>query len=81
MLVLPYASNKGEKILKLMNKISSRVSPCNYKVYIAYSGTKLSNRFQLKDQTKTDHLHDVFIMQNAPKNSVQKITQEKREDI
>ena len=35
-----------------MNKILSRVLPSNCKAYIAYFGTKLSNRFQLKDQSK-----------------------------
>ena len=43
LLVLPYAGNKGGKILKLMNKFSTRVLPCN-----AFSGTKLSSKFQLK---------------------------------
>ena len=59
LLVLPYAGNKGEKILKSMNKFSTRVLPCNVKTCAAYSGTKLSSKFQLKDQTKKDHQHDV----------------------
>ena len=41
LLVLPYAGNKGEKILKPMNQFSSRVLPCNVKTCIAYSGTNL----------------------------------------
>ena len=59
LLVLPYAGNKGETILKSINKFSSRVLPCNVKTCIIYSRTKLSSRFQLKDQTKKDHWHDV----------------------
>ena len=31
----------------------------NVKTSIAYSGIKLSSRFQLKDQTNKDHEHDV----------------------
>ena len=45
-----------------MNKFSSRVWPCNVKTCVAYFGAKLtgnSSKFQLKDQTKKDHRHDV----------------------
>ena len=63
--VLPYAGNKGEKILKLMNKFSSRVLPCNVKTCIAYSGTKLSSRFEL-DKTKNDHQQDVVHYAKCP---------------
>ena len=42
LLVLPNAVNKGEKILKSMNKFSSQVLPCNVKTCIAYPATKLS---------------------------------------
>ena len=54
LLVLPYAANEGEKILKLMNKFSTWVLPSNVKMCTAYSWTKLSSKFQLKDQTKKD---------------------------
>ena len=39
LLVLPYAGNKGEKILKSMNKFSIRVLPSNVKICTAYPGT------------------------------------------
>ena len=42
LLVLPNAGNKGEKILKSMNKFSLQVLPCNVKTCIAYSATNLS---------------------------------------
>ena len=66
LLVLPYAGNKGEKILKSMNKFSTRVLPCNLKTCTAYSATKLSSKFQLKDQTKKDHQHDVVYYAKCP---------------
>ena len=47
LLVLPYAGKKGEKILKSINKFSTRVLPCNVKTCTAYCGTKLSSKFQL----------------------------------
>ena len=65
-LVLPYAGNKGEKILKSMNNFSSEVLPCNVRVRIAYSGTKFSSRFQLIDQTKKDHQHDMVYYGKCP---------------
>ena len=66
MLVLTYAGNKGEKILKSMNNFSTRVLPCNFKTCTAYSGTKLSSKFRLKDQTKKDHQHDVVYYAKCP---------------
>ena len=64
--VLPYAGNKGEKILKSMNKFSTQVLPCNVKTCTAYSGTKLSSKFQLKDQAKKDHQHDAVYYVKCP---------------
>ena len=61
-----FAGNKREKIMKSMNKFSSWVLPCNIKICIAYSGTKLSSSFQLKDQTKKDHQHDVVYYAKCP---------------
>ena len=66
LLVLPYAANKGEKILKLMNKFSTWVLPSNVKMCTAYSWTKLSSKFQLKDQTKKDHQYDVVYYTKCP---------------
>ena len=66
MLVLPNAGNKGEKILKWMNKFSSQLLPCNIKTCIAYFATKLSSRFQLKDQTKQDLQHNVVYYVKCP---------------
>ena len=58
-LVLPDAGNKGEKILKSRNKLSSRVLPWNVKTCTVYSETKRSSKFQLQDQIKKDNQHDV----------------------
>ena len=66
LLVLPYVGNKGEKILKSMNKFSTRVLLCNIEKCIAYSGTKLSSKFQLKDQTKKVHQHDEVYYAKCP---------------
>ena len=65
-MVLPYTDNKGENILKSMTKLSTRVLTCNAKTCAAYSGTKLSSKFQLKDQTKKDHQHDVVYYEKCP---------------
>ena len=66
LVVLPYAGNKGENILKSMTKLSTRVLPCNTKTCAVYSRTKLSSKFQLKDQTKKDHQHDVVYYAKCP---------------
>ena len=66
LLVSPYAGNKGEKISKSINKSSTRVLSCNVKTYTTYSGTKLSSKFPLKDETKKDHQHDVVYYAKCP---------------
>ena len=66
LVVLPYAGNKGENILKSMTKLSTRDLPCNAKTCAVYSGTKLSSKFQLKDQTKKDHQHDEVYYVKCP---------------
>ena len=58
--------SKGEKILKSMNKFSIRVLPSNVKKCTTYSGTKLSSKFQLKDQTKKDHQYNVVYYAKCP---------------
>ena len=49
-----------------MTKFSTRVLLCNVKKCIAYSGTKLSSKFQLKDQTKKNHQHDEVYYVKCP---------------
>ena len=44
-----------------MNKFKSRVLSRSIETCISYSGTKLSSRFQLKDHTKKDHQHVVYV--------------------
>ena len=66
LLVLLYAGNNGETILKSINKFSSRVLPCNVKTYVIYSRIKLGSRFQIKDHTKKDHQHDVVYYVQCP---------------
>ena len=58
--------------MKSINKFSSQVLPCKVKACIAYSGTKLSSRFQLKDQTKKDHQHDVVYYRKCPEEQCTK---------
>ena len=55
-----------------MNKFSSQVLPCKVKACIAYSGTKLSSMFQLKDQTNKHHQHDVVYYRKCPKEQCTK---------
>ena len=42
------------------------------KTCMAYSGTKLSSKFQLKDQTKNDHQHAVVYYAKCPEEQCTK---------
>ena len=49
-----------------MNRFSSQVLPCNVKTCIAYSGTKHRSKFQLNNQTKKNHQHNVVYYALCP---------------
>ena len=57
---------KEKRYWNRLLQFSKRVLPCNPKTYAAYSGTKLSSKFQLRDQTKKDHQHDVVYYETCP---------------
>ena len=59
-----------------MNKFSTGVLLCNVEMSIAYSGTKLTSKFKLKDPTKKDHQHDGVCYAKCPEEQCTKITQE-----
>ena len=51
-LVLPYAGKRGNNIMGKMRRQLNKHLKDDVKVMITYQGTKLSSRFQVKDQTK-----------------------------
>ena len=59
MLVLPYKGEKGEKLIKSLNKYVKKVLPENHVSRHAYRSKKLGSFFNIKDQTKLEHNNDL----------------------
>lgn len=66
---LPYAGDKGEKIIKKMQKFMKKsVNTESKKLQLrtTYKSTRLSTRFNIKDRTKPEHLHNVVYYVPCP---------------
>ena len=67
-LVLPYAGKCGSDIIWKMNRQLHKHLKDDVKVMTMYQGTKLSSRFQVKDQTKFEH-NDIAYCCKCPENN------------
>ena len=67
-LVLPYAGKRGNNVIRKMSRQLNKHLKDDVNVMITYQGTKLSSRFQVKDQTKFEHRNDVVYCCRCPEN-------------
>ena len=67
LLVLPYQGQKGDFIIKSMNKRLKTLLPDNVKTDVAFQGKQLSSCFNIKDKTKFLHKHDLVYHANVSK--------------
>ena len=68
-LVLPYAGQKGEKLIKSIKKTFKNNLPNNMVMKSAYSASKLSNKFNIKSKIKQDHQHDLTYYAKCPEET------------
>ena len=59
LLILPYAGQKGQNLIKSMKNTLKNNLPNNIVTKSAYSASKLSNKFDIKSKVKKDHQHDI----------------------
>ena len=59
LLLVPYQGKKGDFVIKSMKKRMKTLLPTNIRTKIAFTGSKLSTCFQVKDKTKFEHNHDI----------------------
>ena len=57
--MLPSAGPKDNNIIKSMNNNIQRILLNSLKTRITYSGRKLGTKFQIKNLTKNQHVHDL----------------------
>ena len=69
MLVLPYKGEKGEKLIKSLNKHVKKVLPENHISRQAYRSKKLGPFFNIKDQTKLEHNNDLTYLVKRPEKT------------
>ena len=63
---LSYAGEKGELIVKEVNKQFKKVKKHNLKAHFAFKAKRLSLHFNLKDPIKKEHLHNVVYEIECP---------------
>ena len=69
MFVLPYKDEKGEKLIKSLNKHVKKVLPENHISQHAYRSKKLGSFFNIKDQTKLEHNSDLTYLVKCPEKT------------
>ena len=68
-LILLYKGTNGQKIIKLLNNYVKRLLPQNHTAQHVYISRKLGSAFDIKDQTKLVHKHDLTYLVKCPKNT------------
>ena len=63
---MPYAGQKGERLIKSMKTTNKYNLPNNVVTKSAYSTSKLSNKFNIKSKIKHDHHHDLTYYVKCP---------------
>ena len=65
MLVLPCEGERGQRIIKSVNKAIKKILPQNHVTQNVYKSKKLGSYFIIKDSTKLEHQHDLNTSHNA----------------
>ena len=68
-LILPYKGTNGQKIIKLLNNYVKRLLPQNHTAQHVYISRKLGSAFDIKDQRKLVHKHDLTSLVKCPENT------------
>ena len=68
-LILSYKSEQGQKTIKSLNNYVKRLLPQNQTTQHVYISKKLGPAFDIKDQVKLVHKHDLTYLVKCPKNT------------
>ena len=66
MLVIPYKGERGQRIIKSVNKAVTKILPQNYVTQNFYKSKKLGSYFNIKDSTKLEHQHNLTYFTQCP---------------
>ena len=59
LLILPYQGDRGNTLVKSLQKRLHNLLPNHINTQVTYTGKKLSTCFNIKDQTKFEQQHDI----------------------
>ena len=65
-----YKGEKGEHLIKSMKRRISMLLPREVKTQVTYAGKKRSTCFNVKDQSKFEHQHDVVHYADSPNEKI-----------
>ena len=68
-LILLYKGTNGQKIIKSLNNYVKRLLPQNHTAQHVYISRKLGSAFDIKDQRKLVHKHDLTSLVKCPENT------------
>ena len=68
-LILPHTGEQRQKTIKSLNNYVKRLLPQNHTTQHVYISRKLGSAFDIKDQTKLVHKHDLTYLVKCPKNT------------
>ena len=66
MLVLLYKDERGQRIIKSINKAVKKILPQKHVTQNVYKSKKLGSYFNIKDSTKLEHQHDLTYFTQCP---------------
>ena len=69
LLLLPYQGEKDLHLTKSLIRNLKSLLPSTVKANIGFTGKKLSRCFQIKDQTKFEHKHDIIYLGTCPEDN------------
>ena len=65
-----YKGEKGEHLIKSMERRISMLLPPEVKTQVTYAGKNRSTCFNVKDQSKFEHQHDVVHYADSPNEKI-----------
>jgi len=68
---IPYGGIIGENLIKKMKESIMKKLGSNIKIRILYKAVKLGSKFQMKDKTKKEHMHNIIYKINCPDSQCQ----------
>ena len=68
-LIRQYNDERGQKFIMSVNNYVKRLLPQNHAAQHVYKSRNLGSAFDIKDQTKLEHKHDLTYLVKCPENT------------